>query len=170
MAGEEQPRSSFTWEMPISAAGWTFLEECARAGSHSRQCFVAMSFSDAMRSVWTEAIAPAVRRAGWQPYRVDAEPHNERIDAKIVSEIRNSRFLVADVTEQKNGVYFEAGYAQGMGLAVIWTVREDDLSKVHFDTRQFHHIVWRDAQHLERELFNSITGIIGKGEVANISA
>ena len=93
---------------------------------------------------------------------MDAEPHIERIDTKIVTEIRNSRFLVADVTLQRPGVYFEAGYALGLGLPVFWCVRNDDLKNVHFDTRQYNHIVWDNAQHLAEQLHLFVTAIIGK--------
>ena len=33
-----------------------------------------------------------------------------------MAEIRRSRFVVADYTGQVNGVYFEAGFALGLGL------------------------------------------------------
>lgn len=170
LKGDVDPSSDFSWELSITALGWTFLEERARTNLGSVQCFVAMSFSDAMRSAWTQAISPAVSSAGWQPYRVDSHPHNERIDAKIVAEIRASRFLVVDVTEQKTGVYFEAGLAQGIGIPVIWSVRSDDLGNVHFDTRQFHHIVWHDEQQLQEQLQDSIAAIIGIGPVSNSGA
>ena len=71
-----------------------------------------------------------------------AEPHNDLIDVKIISEIKNSRFVVADFTEQKHGVYFEAGYARGMGIPVIWCVRKDDLENLHFDTHHYNYILW----------------------------
>jgi nucleoside 2-deoxyribosyltransferase len=76
---------------------------------------------------------------GYTAYRVDEEPHSDNIIFRIMAEIKNSRFVVADVTEQKNGVYFEAGYALGLGLPVIWTVRKDDAKNVHFDTAQYNH-------------------------------
>lgn len=91
------------------------------------------------------------------------EPHVDRIDTKIITEIKNSRFIVADVTEQKHGVYFEAGYALGLGLPVIWCVCKDHLPNVHFDTRQYNHIVWESEYDLKEQLYNFICAIIGKG-------
>jgi len=82
---------------------------------------------------------------------------------KIVTEIKNSRFLVADVTLQRPGVYFEAGYALGLGLPVFWCVRSDDLKNVHFDTRQYNHIVWETEQQLADQLYLFVTALIGKG-------
>jgi nucleoside 2-deoxyribosyltransferase len=122
-----------------------------------------MSFAPDLKSAWEIGIRPALRKAGFMPYRVDAEPHIERIDTKIVTEIKNSRFLIADVTRQRPGVYFEAGYALGLGLQVFWCVRSDDLKNVHFDTRQYNHIVWDNEQHLAEQLYLFVSAIIGRG-------
>ena len=150
----------------ITADGWDYLEQLDRRIEERTQAFVAMSFSDDFKPIWKGPIHRAIEKAGYKPYRVDAEPHIDRIDAKIISQIKNSRFVVADVTEQKRGVYFEAGYALGMGLPVIWCVRKDDLDKVHFDTRQYNHIVWETGKDLEDQLYNFICAIIGKGKEA----
>ena len=88
--------------------------------------------------------------------RVDAVEHNDKIDDRIVLEIRRSGLLVADVTGHRPGVYFEAGLAMGLGLPVVWTVRDDDLDKVHFDTRQYNHIVWNTPADLASKLRNRI--------------
>ncbi|MBI3041478.1 MAG: nucleoside 2-deoxyribosyltransferase [Betaproteobacteria bacterium] len=150
--------------LQITSGGWEFLDEQSRASPLSDQVFVAMSFSESLKPAWLDAIRPAIDEAGYRPYRVDSEPHIDRIDAKIVAEIRDSKFLVADVTEHKLGVYFEAGYALGFGLPVIWTVRHDELSKTHFDTRQYNHIVWRDPPELKEQLHLVICAVIGKNK------
>ncbi|MBZ2210072.1 hypothetical protein [Massilia soli] len=148
----------------ITAKGWDYLDSIPAGGVFSDQVFVAMSFSDTMRTAWTSAIIPAVRQAGYTPYRVDAAPHIDRIDHKIMVEIKASRFLIADVTEQRAGVYFEAGYALGQELPVIWAVREDDLKNVHFDTRQYAHIVWKNERELEKGIYETIVAVIGRGK------
>jgi nucleoside 2-deoxyribosyltransferase len=151
-----------TYKVQITPAGWSFLDERARTAAISDQAFVAMSFADELKLAWENGIRPALRRAGFNPYRVDAQPHVERIDTKIITEIKNPRFLVADVTLQRPGVYFEAGYALGLGLPVFWSVRKDDLANVHFDTRQYNHIVWETEQQLEEQLHLFVAAIIGK--------
>jgi nucleoside 2-deoxyribosyltransferase/DNA-directed RNA polymerase subunit RPC12/RpoP len=146
----------------ITSQGFDFLEKNRRNFEEKTQCFVAMSFDKEMDSVWLNAIKPAIEKAGYRPYRIDKELHMDRIDAKIIAEIKNSRFLVADVTSQKKGVYFEAGFALGLGLPVLWSVREADLKNVHFDTRQYNHIVWKDETDLHEQLYDFICAIIGK--------
>jgi hypothetical protein len=151
----------------ITAAGWDYLEKYSQQIEERSQVFIAMSFSDDMRPIWENAIKPAIKRAGYKPYKVDVEPHIDRIDVKIIAEINNSRFVVADVTHQKHGVYFEAGYALGIGLPVIWCVRKEDLKNVHFDTRQYNHIVWENEENLKEQLYNFICAVIGKGREAS---
>ena len=60
--------------------------------------------------------------------------------------------MIADVTYQRNGVYFEGGFAMGLGRTVVWMCRANDLDNVHFDTRQYNHIVWDDHTDLRTKL------------------
>ena len=161
--GPSDLKDSFVFQFEITATGWTFLDDHARPSVISDQAFVAMSFSPVLKSAWEAGIRPALTKAGFRPYRVDVEPHIERIDTKIMTEIKNSRFIVADVTMQRQGVYFEAGYAFGLGLPVFWCVRSDDLPNVHFDTRQYNHVVWNDEAHLAEQLYFLVSAIIGRG-------
>lgn len=154
---------AFYHEATITPKGWDYLDTVARTPALSHQGFVAMSFADDMKSAWTDGIEPAVTKAGYSAYRVDVAKHTDRIDAKIVAEIRASKFLVADVTGQRAGVYFEAGYALGRDLPVFWCVREDELSKVHFDTRQYRHIVWKTEADLAEQLEDLIVAVLGRG-------
>ncbi len=145
----------------ITTKGWDFLDDNPKLTSVGNQAFVAMSFSESMKSVFSEGIKPALANAGYRAYRVDFDEHIQRIDAKIEHEIRNSAFVVADVTEQKQGVYYEAGFAKALGLPVIWSVKEDEIEKVHFDTRQYYHIMWRDEAQLRTDLYHLISAVIG---------
>lgn len=161
--GPDDLTDSFIYKFEITASGWAFLEERDHPTAFGDQVFVAMSFHDDLKSAWESGISPALKKAGYRPYRVDAEPHINRIDTKIITEIKNSKFLVADITLQRPGVYFEAGYAIGLGLPVFWCVRNDDLKNVHFDTRQYNHIVWENEEYLAEQLYLFVTAIIGKG-------
>lgn len=152
------------FSVAITADGWDYIEERERHIEERTQAFVAMSFSEDLKPIWEGPIKNAIEKAGYKPFRVDAKPHTDRIDAKIISAIKNSRFIVADVTQQKRGVYFEAGFALGLGLPVIWCVKKRDLKKVHFDTRQYNHIVWETEADIEEQLYNFICAIIGKGK------
>jgi nucleoside 2-deoxyribosyltransferase len=78
----------------------------------------------------------------------------------IVAEIRKSKFLVADFTGHRGGVYFEAGLMMGLGRPVIFTCRDADLSSAHFDTRQYNHIGWTTPAELREKLKRRIEATI----------
>ncbi len=148
----------------ITPAGWDYLEQHDQRIEDRTQAFVAMSFKEDMKSVWQGPIFNAITKAGYKPYRVDEEPHINLIDVQIISAIKDSRFVVADFTHQNLGVYFETGYAQGMGLPVIRCVKEDDFDNLHFDKNHYNFIIWKTPEDLENQLYNYICAIIGKGK------
>lgn len=146
----------------LAPKGWQQIEKWRGRDllAQSKQAFVAMWFSSEMDPVYKEGIEPAVRGAGYEPKRIDLVEHNNKICDEIVAEIRKSRFVVADFTGQRGGVYFEAGFAMGLGIPVIWTVRKDQVEQVHFDTRQYNHIVYDSPEDLKSKLYNRIAATI----------
>jgi nucleoside 2-deoxyribosyltransferase len=153
-----------------TARGWEELDRLRRPRVDSSQAFVAMWFSDETNEAYLKGIAPAIIAAGYRPMRIDQKDHINKIDDEIVAEIRRSRFVVADFTceseKVRGGVYFEAGYALGRDIPVIWTCKETSLSDLHFDTRQYAHIVWKDPNDLYTQLRNRIGATIGDGPLA----
>ena len=131
------------------------------------QVFVAMWFDDMMRDAFDKGIEPAILQGGYNPLRIDRKEHINKIDDEIVAEIRRSRFLVADFTQAsdgaRGGVYYEAGFAHGLGLPVIFTCRQDAVDKLHFDTNHYNHIVWATPGELREKLKNRILAAIGEG-------
>lgn len=159
----------------LTIDGWRHLEDMDRSYPTSNQAFVAMWFGPDVSSAYVNGIAPAIRDAGYVPMRIDQKEHANRIDDEIIAEIRRSRFVVADFTcgmvdeggkvvaIPRGGVYYEAGFAQGLGIPVIWMCRQDHIEHVHFDTRQFNHITWTDAEDLRGKLKNRIGAVLGDG-------
>jgi len=144
------------WSYLITLEGWQRLDELRRKKIDSSQAFVAMWFSEEMREAWSEGFENALESTGYRPIRIDLVQHNDKIDDRIIAEIRRSGLLVADLTGHRGGVYFEAGFAMGLGIPVIWTCREDQIQGSHFDTRQYNYIVWKDPTDLRNKLINRI--------------
>ena len=150
----------------VTVEGYRKLAE-VKTNLDSGQAFVAMWFGDEMSAAYEKGIEPAIVDAGYKPMRIDRKEDVVKIDDEIIAEIRRSRFLVADFTQgedgARGGVYFEAGFALGLSIPVIYTCREDKIGKIHFDTRQYYHIEWSDAEGLRRDLKNRILALIGEG-------
>jgi hypothetical protein len=144
----------------LSADGWAAVEPTGTGGIPGR-AFVAMSFDPSLDDAFTVGIHPAIELdCGMQAVRVDRVEHNEKICDRIVAEIRKAQFVVADFTLHRPGVYYEAGFAAALGRPVIWTCRKDELSKTHFDTRQYNHIDWETPGELRRRLAERIQATI----------
>ena len=138
-------------------------EELATGSGTSARAFVAMSFDASMNEAYTLGFDAGIRAAGYEPLRIDGKEHINGISDEIISEIRRSRFLVADYTLMNNGVYFEAGVAVGLGIPVIPTCRQDDLKQLHFDIRHINTLAWESPEQLARDLARRISAVIGDG-------
>ena len=116
----------------ITAHGYQRLREIAKPGKDSKQCFVAIWFTPEMDDVYEKAIKPAIefKEKGessprFEAVKIDNVEHINDINDEIIAQIRRSRFMVCDLTGYRGGIYFEAGFAYGLGLDVIYTCKED---------------------------------------------
>jgi nucleoside 2-deoxyribosyltransferase len=160
--GEKPLRTTVGTTFTLSAKGWIELDRMAKSGSESSNAFVAMWF-DPSRNKFFDAMNKAIIDAGYHAVRIDFVEHVNHIDDEIISQIRQSKFLVADLSGKRHGVYFEAGFMLGLGRPVIWACQKDELDDVHFDTRQYNTIDYADAEELRTRLQFRIESILGKG-------
>ena len=171
--GHDSTRETFsearTFEVYLTIDGYSRLEELNYTSSSSTQAFMAMWFNPSMYEAWRSGFEPGIREAGYDPVRIDQKEHPNKIDDEMIAEIRRSRFMVADFTqwkrEARGNVYYEAGFAHGLGIPVIFTCRTDCCERIQFDIRQYSRIKW-DYENLEKlqvDLANRITAILGDG-------
>lgn len=159
--------SSIRASYKLTVKGYAHLDELGHKVTISSKAFVAMWFHESMKDVWEKGIKPAIEESGYEPVRIDQKEHSNKIDDEIIAEIRRSRFIVADFTHgddgARGGVYYEAGFAHGLNIPVIFTCREDVFEKIHFNTRQYNHIVWETPEKLRQKLKARIAAEIGDG-------
>jgi hypothetical protein len=127
-----------------------------------------MWLTDEMNPVYESGLAPGIRNAGFSPMLIPKKEHANKIDDEIIAEIRRSAFLVADFTGHRQNVYFETGFAAGLGLQVIWTCRKDHIPALHFDIRQYNCIDWKDQAELAQRLQRRIEALLGRGPLATV--
>ena len=80
---------------------------------------------------------------------------------RIIEDIRRAPFVVAELTENNNGVYYEAGFARGRDVDVIYCVKEKQ--KVHFDVTGVNHVRWKDEDDLRKRLERRILATVSRG-------
>lgn len=148
----------------ITPKGWAYLDSLKYKTVDSQIAFIAMWFDKKMNYLY-EYLESAVHKAGYEPKRVDKVEHVNRVDDEIIALIRQSKFIVADFTGQRGGVYFESGFAHGFNIPVIWLCNSEEEKKLHFDTNHFNYIFWdkENLNILQTKLTKRIIHILGKG-------
>ena len=143
----------------LTPQGWEKAQQLKEQSPYSKQVFVAFHFdqSGEMKGIFNNAIAPAVSECGLEPYTTLDDEHGNSIDDVIIANIRKSRIVIADVTYASQNVYYEAGFAYGLGIPVILTCREDrSEDDMKFDTSHIKHIIWKDENDFKQRLINRI--------------
>lgn len=153
-------RAARAFGISVAYKGWQQVEPGIQPGGIPGRCFVAMSLDPKMNDAYRSGILPAITDCEFDP-RCMLDIHtNEGITDRILAEITQAQFVVADFTGQRQSVYFEAGFARGLGRPVIWTCHKDEIAKVHFDTRHFGHVLWADPVELRERLSDAIRSTI----------
>jgi len=151
-------------EATVTPKGWNRYAELERGriASEPLQGFIAMWMDRDRRNEWEPGLREGVRRAGYEPLVIDQIEFVGSISDRVIAEIRKSCFVVADFTGHRPNVYFEAGFAEGLGIPVVFTCQTEQIKKLHFDKRQENTIPWTDCDELSERLHRRIEAVIGR--------
>lgn len=153
----------------LTLDGWKRAKEIRKDRGPGNQAFVAMWFAPAMDAAFDDGFAPALSDTGHSPYRVDRDVHNNKIDDQIVAELRRSKLAIVDATGARPNAYWEAGFAMGLGIPVIWCCNDSPTApglasgrwtdNLPFDIRQHSFIFWSDPADLRKKLTDKIRAL-----------
>jgi hypothetical protein len=163
-----RPASDGIGPFSLTAEGWRAGAEMAsNTRKDSGSVFIAACFNNELKEA-VETISNVVDGLGYKSRIVNRVPHNQIIDLMIYESIRESRFVVADLTCNRQSVYYEVGFAHGLGLEVILTCREDHLKdaedeskRVHFDLNHRNILTWKQMTELSEKLRSHIYQCFG---------
>ncbi len=125
---------------------------------NNKNVFVAMKFGDETKEL-RERIKEGLK--GFNVRIMDEIEHNHQIVPEMLYEIRNSRFVVAELSHHNNGAYYEAGYALGLGKEVIHICDKKELkSGLHFDVAQVNTIFYDSVDEIPEKLRKRIEATI----------
>lgn len=155
----------------ITVLGWQAIHR-AQSAQVSTKVFIAMQFkwgSDELNSIraqYIDAIKLACKDCGYEADIV-SQNHTGYITDRIISEIRMSKFVIADFTFNNQGAYYEAGLARGLGKKVIHTVMkghtkdpDDKFKHLHFDVQQINYMEWSNPAELRGRIADRIRATI----------
>lgn len=111
--------------------------------------FVIMSFKEEFDDLYA-AYRAACKDFGFEAVRTDQVFSLERIIPRILDGIRRSAFVIADVTETSPNVFYEVGFAEGLGRPVIATAKEG--TSLPFDIADTPVVFWSNLEDLKQKL------------------
>jgi hypothetical protein len=129
------------------------LRELRESQQRRDELFIVMAVRAETDALLRHAIDPAADRAGLRAVFVPREDPEEAISEAILSGIRRSVLVLADLTFARPNCYYEAGYARGAFRRVLLSCRRDHdpragadpAHRVHFDVDQ-NRITWWTAE------------------------
>ena len=152
--GSEEEKAVF---IRLTPKGYARVDELQKNTSYGKAVLVAMKFGDDTITL-REAIRKGITNAGYVAVFIDEVQHNDFITPELLKHIRDSKFVVVDLTHQNNGAYFEEGYAMGLGKPVIQLCKHE--TKLHFDIAQKNTIMWQSEDDIPDKLCNRIKATI----------
>lgn len=138
--------------------------------SKRNQIFIAMMFSNETNIFYENAYKPVIQQMNYTVMRIDEKEYAGSIINEIQTEITDSIALIADLTGNRGGVYYEAGIARGLQLCnhpikLILTCQKVffDLQKVHFDVSGDNILLYNDVNDLKIKLKSRIEALLSIG-------
>ncbi len=107
-----------------------------------------------------EAIKAGAKECGLTAERIDEEESNERITDRMLESIRNAEFVIADLTNGRPNVFYEAGYAHGIGKIPIYVARQG--TQLHFDVKDYPVIMFRNMKELREGIARRLRAVAEK--------
>lgn len=121
--------------------------------------FVVIPFSPDMEPVF-QAIQEAASSAGLRAERVKDNVGDYKIGERIVQQIDRARLVVADLTHERPNVYFELGYARGLGKTVVTIARAG--TRIHVDVSWWTYREYSDSLLLRDHLTERFEYEVGR--------
>ncbi|MEA4968087.1 MAG: hypothetical protein VB048_08245 [Bacteroidaceae bacterium] len=129
-------------EFRLSINGWKRYQNLKKGIIDSNKAFLAMKFdSKYITNQLIEQIKITVSETGYELESLLDKQKAGLIDDHLRQRIKNSKFLIVDLSDNNEGAYWESGYGEGLGKTVIYICEKsifEATKGTHFDTN--HHL------------------------------
>lgn len=129
----------------LTFSGWERYEAERLGRLAGDYGFIAMKFGDpVLDGFLVNAIKPAIESLSFRLIDMRDAARAGIIDDIMRVTIRDSAFVLVDLTHDNYGAYWEAGFAEGIGKPVIYLCEKAkfDTRGTHFDTNHLTTVPW----------------------------
>lgn len=137
------------FEVDLTEKGWNRYDKKKQGRHTGNYGFIAMEFKDpGFTRFVNEVVKPEVKsKTGYDLVDMRDVGRAGLIDEIMRKHIKDAKFVIADLTHDNLGAYWEAGYAEGLGKPVIYTCEEEkfEAEGTHFDTSHFTTVFWSES-------------------------
>ena len=160
--GRSKVPVSMPTEIGLSLDGWQRYEDEKIGRFAAKFGFIAMEFGNAgLESLVEEVIKPIIKNdIGYEVVDMRDIARAGIIDNIMRTQIRDCAFVIADLTHDNSGAYWEAGYAEGLGKPVVYICEKKKFNtrSTHFDTNHCTTVVWSkdDVERFGQELIATL--------------
>lgn len=139
--------------LALTLNGWKKYEELKRGQNNSHKAFMAMQYNNKkLEQIFENILKPGLKELGFEINRLDKTNKNGLIDENLRVEIRDSKFLVVDLSDGNKGAYWEAGYGEGLNKKIFYICDKQKYEKfknknkklIHFDVEHQNIYFWND--------------------------
>lgn len=120
------------------------------------KAFIVMQFSDQFNALYSDVIKPTCEKFGFEVVRADDIYNSGLIIQDIVRSIRESSFVIADITPDNPNVFYEVGYAHGIGKTTI-LLSDRRRDKLPFDVSGFRTLFYDNTIGGKKAVEDSLT-------------
>lgn len=121
---------------------------------NNKKCFIIMPIStpegypeNHFKQVYDTIIAPAVKKAGYEPHRVDDDRICDSIIDKILRSLVESEMAACDLSSRNPNVMYELGIRQAYGKKVV--LIQDEKSQPIFDVSAINTVFYNSRRTYE---------------------
>jgi nucleoside 2-deoxyribosyltransferase len=146
----------------LTLKGWEDYQAEISGKFAGKYGFIALKFGDSILDPFVQnEVKPAVKIGiGFDLIDLRDVSQAGVIDNIMRAQIRDSAFVLVDLTHDNSGAYWEAGYAEGLGKPVIYLCEKSkfDQAKTHFDTNHCTTVIWErdNVEQFKNELIATL--------------
>ncbi len=127
--------------------------------------FLIISFDESMNNI-RKIIKEAFVTKGIDISTADDDKGSHIITNHILKSIEEAEFIVADLTQAKQNVYYELGLAHGVGNDgndILLLAKEGE--KIHFDVKHMHINFYKSEYDLQEFFKENLANFIAKSRI-----